>query len=212
MGVAREGDPRCALIPSQTAEDRLLRAFALTQGGIVGLTDQLLEACVGSDLEFKRVGNQCVCNWTVDGETKEALVPLPAAAFRTILARIAALCNEYSPNAVTPYGGEGRLAVKGPPPTIVRVAFVNTPDEQRLEVRRHAEDSHHPSLRGGPDIALRAAIEPLAVYVSASSNPHGALSLALELLLSELVGIDHAGSEALEKLRPAGHTSESIVD
>ncbi len=124
------------MIPSQAAEDCLRRAFAPTQGGIVGLTDQLLEACVDSDVEFKRVGNRFVCNWTVNGETKEALVPLAPAAFRTILARIAALCNEYSPNAVTPYGGEGLLTVKGPPPTVVRVAFVNTPSAQRLEVRR----------------------------------------------------------------------------
>ena len=127
------------MIVSQTPDDRLRRAFASTQGGIVGLTDQLLEACVGSDVEFKRVGDRCICNWTVNGETKEALVPLPPAAFRTILARIAALCNEYSPNAVSPYGGKGLLAVKGPPPTIVLVVFVNTPNEQRLQVRRNAE-------------------------------------------------------------------------
>jgi hypothetical protein len=127
------------VITPQTADDRMQRAFAPTQGGIVGLTDQLLETCVGSDVEFKRVGNRCVCNWTVNGETKEALVPLPPAGFRTILARIAALCNEHSPNAVTPYGGEGLLPVKGPPPMVVRVAFVNTPNEQRLEVRSNAE-------------------------------------------------------------------------
>ncbi len=78
------------MIISQTADDRLRRAFAPTQGGIVGLTDRLLEACVGSDVDFKRVGNRCVCNWTVNGETKEAQVPLPPAAFRTILVRIAA--------------------------------------------------------------------------------------------------------------------------
>jgi hypothetical protein len=199
------------VIPSQTADDRLRRAFAPTQGGIVGVTDQLLEACVGSDVEFKRVGNRCVSNWTVNGETKEALVPLPAAAFRTILARIAALCNEHSPNAVTPYGGESLLTVKGPPPTVVRVAFVNTPDEQRLEVRCHSEGSHRSSLRGGPDAALAAAIEPLASYISASSNPPGALAHVLELLFAELVVVDQAAAEAIEKLRHAGHTSESIV-
>ena len=148
------------MILSQRADDRLRRAFAPTQGGIVGLTDQLLEACVGSDVEFKRDGNRCVCNWTVNGETKEVLVPLPPGAFRTILARVAALCNEYSPNAVTPHGGDGLLTVKGPPPTVVRVAFVNTPNEQRLEVRSNAEGSHRPSPRGGPDAAIGAAIEP----------------------------------------------------
>ncbi|MGP0064244.1 MAG: hypothetical protein ACLQGP_11670 [Isosphaeraceae bacterium] len=175
------------------------------------MTDQLLEACVGSDVEFKRVGNRCVCNWTVNGETKEALVPVPPAAFRTILARVAALCNEYSANAVTPYRGEGLLTVKGPPPTVVRVAFVNTPDQQRLEVKGNAEDSHRPSFHGGPDAALRAAIEPLATYISASSNPRWALAHALELLLADLVSVDQAAFEALEKLRDAGHTSESIV-
>jgi hypothetical protein len=196
------------VIPSQTADDRLRRAFTPTQGGVVGLTDQLLEACVGSDVEFKRVGDRCVCNWTVSGETQEALVPLPPAAFRTILARIAALCNEHSPNAVTPYGGEGVLAVKGPAPTVVRVAFVNTPDELRLEVRRVAEDSR-PSLPGGSDAALQAAIGPLAAYISASSNPRGTLVHAMELLLANLVAIDQAAAEALETLRHAGHTSES---
>jgi hypothetical protein len=200
------------VIPSQTADDRLRRAFAPTQGGIVGLTDQLLEACVGSDVEFKRVGNRCVCNWTVNGKTKEAPVPVPAAAFRTILARIAVLCNEFSPNAVSPYGGEGLLTVKGPPPMVLRVAFVNTPNEQRLEVRHNAESSHQRSLHGGPDAELRAAIEPLATYISASSNPRGALSHVLELLLAELPGTDQAAVEALETLRHAGRTSESIVD
>ena len=196
------------MIPSQTADGRLRRAFAPTQGGIVGLTDQLLEACVGSDVEFKRVGNRCVCNWTVNGETKEALAPVPPAAFRTILARVAALCDEYSPNAVTPYRGEGLLTVKGPPPTVVRVEYVNTPDEQRLEVKRHAEGGHQPSVHVGPDAALRAAIEPLATYISASSNPRGALADALELLLAELDSVDQAAAEALEKLRHGGHTSE----
>jgi hypothetical protein len=134
-----ERDPRCALIISKTADDRLRRAFAPTQGGIVGLTDQLLEACAGSDVAFKRVGNEILCNWTDNGETKEALVTLPSAAFRTILARIATFCNEYSPSAVSPYGGEGLLTVKGPSPKVIRVAFVNTSDEQRLEVRRNVE-------------------------------------------------------------------------
>jgi hypothetical protein len=197
--------------PSQTADDRLRRAFAPTQGGIVGLTDQLLEACVDSDVEFKRVGNRCVCHWTVGGETKEALVPLPPAAFRTILARVAALCNEYSPNAVTPYRGEGLLTLKGSPPAIVHVAFVNSPDEQRLEVKRNAECGHRPSLHGEPDAALRTAIEPLATYISSSSNPRGALTHALELLLEELGSVDQAAAAALEKLRQAGHASESIV-
>lgn len=123
------------MIPSETAHDCLRRAFAPTQGGIVGLTDQFLAACAGSDVEIRRVGDRLGCNWTINGETQAVSVPLPSAAFRTILARIAALCNDHRPNAVTPYGGTALLVVKGTPPRIVRVSFVNTPNEQRLEVK-----------------------------------------------------------------------------
>jgi len=128
------------VIASQTVHDCLRRAFAPTQRGIVGLTEQLIGACVGGHVAFERVGDRCVCRWTVSGETQEATVPLPPAAFRTILARIAALCNERSPNSVSPYGGEGLLAVKGHPSTVFHVTFINTPNEQRLELRSKAED------------------------------------------------------------------------
>jgi hypothetical protein len=123
------------VIASQTIHDCLQRAFAPAQRGIVGLTEQLLGACVGGQVEFECVGDRCVCRWTVSGDTEEATVPLPPAAFRTILARIAVLCNERSPNSVTPYGGEGLLAVKSHPSTVFQVTFVNTPDKQQLELK-----------------------------------------------------------------------------
>lgn len=123
------------MISSQTVHDCLRRAFAPTQHGVVGLTEQLLEACIGSDVAFERVGDRCVCRWTARGETQEATVPLPPAAFRTILARIAVLCNERSPNSVSPYGGEGQLAIKDHPSAAVQVAFVNTSTIQRLELK-----------------------------------------------------------------------------
>lgn len=194
--------------PSQTAHDHLRRVFAPTQGGVVGLTDKLLEACVGSDVEFRRVGDRCVCRWTVGGETTEAPVPLPPAAFRTVLARVAALCNESSPDAVTPYGGEGLLALRDSPPMVVRVRFVNTPDDQRLEVRRDAERSRRPSPPGVTDAALRAAVAPLADYIAASSDPGGALTRAIELLLADRIGTDPAAAAALETLRHSGPAPE----
>jgi hypothetical protein len=159
MGVARERDPRCTVSPSQTTRDRLRLAFAPTQDGIVGLTNQLLDACAGSEVEFKRIGDHCVCNWTVGGETEEAPVPLPPAAFRTILARIAALCNEGSPSSVSPYGGKGLLAVKGPPPALLCVAFVNTPDEQRLEVRSEKMSERVTASPG--EVPIRPRLKPV---------------------------------------------------
>ncbi len=123
------------MIPSQTVHDCLRRAFAPTQRGIVGLTEQLLAACVAVDVEFERVEDRYVCRWTVSGDIQEATVPLPPAAFRTILARIAVLCNERSPNSVTPYGGEGLLALEGQSSTVFRVAFVNTPNKQQMKLK-----------------------------------------------------------------------------
>jgi hypothetical protein len=120
------------VIPCETIHDRLQRAFLPTQGGVVGLTEQLLGACAGTDVEFERVGDRCVYRWTKDGKTQEAPAPLSPAAFRTVLARIATRCNEQSPGSVSPYGGEGDLVVGG---TGVFVRFINTTDSQKLEVK-----------------------------------------------------------------------------
>jgi hypothetical protein len=121
--------------PSETVHDCLRQAFATTPHGVVGLTEQLLRACVGGDVVFERVGDRCICRSIRSGDVQEATVPLPPAAFRTILARIAVLCNERSPNSVTPYGGKRLLAVKGEALTVFQVAFVNTPDKQLLELK-----------------------------------------------------------------------------
>jgi hypothetical protein len=121
--------------PSQPVQDCLRQAFATTPRGVVGLTEQLLGAFVGGDVEFERVGDHCVCRWSDSGDIQEATVPLPPAAFRTILARIAVLCNERSPHSVTPYGGKGLLTVNGEAEAFFQVAFVNTPEKQRLELK-----------------------------------------------------------------------------
>src|SRR5262249_42440604 len=41
---------------------------------------------------------------------------------------------------VSPYRGEAELAIRTEPPTVFRVAFTNTPGEQRLEVRHMRDD------------------------------------------------------------------------
>lgn len=116
----------------QTVHDYLRRAFAPTPRGIVGLTEQLLAASVGGDIEFERIADRCVCRWSVSGETQEAIAPLPAVAFRTILGRIATLCVERHPDSATPYGGDALLATDSE--TVVQVVFVNTPDKQLLKL------------------------------------------------------------------------------
>ncbi len=136
---------------SQTVEDCLRRAFEPARRGVVGLTEQLLEAFAGGDVEFERVGDRCVCRWDADGGTQETTVPLPPAAFRTILARIAMLCIERSPNSVTPYRGESLLTVDGGTTKVVRVAFVNTPEKQQLNLKSVSEKA---SAGGGDQQSL----------------------------------------------------------
>ncbi len=123
------------MILSHTIPDRLQQAFAPTPRGIVGLTEQLLNACVGSDVEFERAGDRVVCHWTENGDTHDATVPLPPTAFRAILARIAMLCNELNQNSVSPYGGDGLLAVESDPLAHFQVTFVNTPEKQQLKLK-----------------------------------------------------------------------------
>jgi hypothetical protein len=132
VGGSRERNSRCGVIPSGTVHDRLQLAFRPTQHGVVGLTEQLLGACVGGDVEFERVGDRCVYRWTEAGDTQEALVPFAPAAFRAIPARVAALCNDRSPGSVFPYGGEAELVVRE---AELLVKFINTADVQKLAVK-----------------------------------------------------------------------------
>jgi hypothetical protein len=58
------------------------------------------------------------------------------------LARVAVLCNQRTPNSVSPYGGQGELLIGPEPTTTMRVAFVNTPDEQSLELAPLGNESN----------------------------------------------------------------------
>lgn len=81
------------------------------------------------------------------GSPEPIEVPIPKSAFRAILARLAALCNERAPGSTSPYGGEGELLAGGSSPAAFRVSFTNTPDAQRAEVRFLGEK---PSEARGP--------------------------------------------------------------
>jgi hypothetical protein len=124
--------------------ERLRRAFEPTPRGVVGLVDNLLDLCRQQGLQLHWQANRCLVR-PLGAEPQElAELPLPKSVFRAILARIASLCNERTPNSVSPYGGEGELSVGTGPPTVFRVAFTNTPGEQGLEVRRLADDEAGP--------------------------------------------------------------------
>jgi hypothetical protein len=108
--------------------------FAPNPRGVVGVVDELLAACRGQTLQLEwRDG---VCRARAAGGGGEATeLPLPKSAFRAVLARLAALCNERVAESVSPYGGQGEVATGA---GAFRVAFTNAPGEQRLELKHLA--------------------------------------------------------------------------
>lgn len=129
------------MIHSTPFAERVRKTFVPTSRGVVGLVDDLLGLCRTHQLHINFQDSHCYIR-PLGTEARDSLdVPLPKSVFRAVLARIAALCNEHHPGSVTPYRGEGEIAVPTPklencvPPSTCYVAFTNTCAEQRLEVR-----------------------------------------------------------------------------
>ena len=100
-------------------------------GGIVGLVDELLEASLEGRHQLDWQDDRCRVRF-FDGDWKDTIdVPMRKSVFRAILARIAALCHEQTSVAISPYGGECDFAV-GANSLLLRIAFVNTPETQKL--------------------------------------------------------------------------------
>jgi len=121
--------------PSSSLQ-QLRHALATPTRNVVGLVDEVLALCQehGLQLDWQEGG----CRIRSSGGEPEGTidVPLRKSVFRAILARVAVLCNERSPNSVSPYGGQGEVSVGADPAMTFRVEFANTPDEQRLELTR----------------------------------------------------------------------------
>jgi hypothetical protein len=120
--------------------EALCDAIEHPRRGVVGIVDDLLRLCPaqGLRLDWRANGCRIRCH---PGDSEETIdVPLRKSVFRAMLARIAALCNEQTPNSVSPYGGESELSIGTNPPTLFRVTFSNTPAEQLLEltIEEHA--------------------------------------------------------------------------
>ena len=131
------------MIHSTLFADRVQMAFHPTPRGVVGLVDDLLDLCGLFQLRIKFRDGHCSIR-RLGADVQESLeIPVPKSVFRAALARIAAICNEQRPESVTPYGGEGNIAVLPPvsqcsekiPPSTCYVSFTNTPSDQQLEMR-----------------------------------------------------------------------------
>jgi hypothetical protein len=102
--------------------------------GVLGLVDEFLAAARQQDI---RLGWQAGCFYVIfleGGSWRRIELPLRKSVVRAALARIAALCNERSPGSVSPYGGQGEVAIDADPSRVIRATFVNTPETQSLEL------------------------------------------------------------------------------
>jgi hypothetical protein len=59
--------------------------------------------------------------------------------------------------------------------------------------------------------ALKSVIEPVATYISASTNPRGALAHFVELLVVEINGIDRGAAEWLGQWEPTRQPAAAVV-
>ncbi len=103
-------------------------------GGVVGLVDGLLSVCAENGLEIDWQPQSL--RYRSPGKDWQELteLKLPNSAFRAVLARIAALCNEQTPSSVSPYGGECQVRAGENHDTVCRVRISNTTSIQRLEL------------------------------------------------------------------------------
>jgi hypothetical protein len=117
-----------------TTADRLRTLFETGSQTSAGLAEELLSFAKEQPLRCEWRNDACWVQRTENRTQELVEVPIPKSVFRAVLARVAALCNEQTPNGVSPYGGEAVLWDDSQPPCAVRVSFKNTPVEQRLEL------------------------------------------------------------------------------
>jgi hypothetical protein len=126
------------------------RAFEPGERGVVGLVDDLLGFCGERGLRLDWQDDQCRVHWLGLEPNDFAEIPLGKSVFRAMLARIAALCNERTPNSVSAYGGEGELSIPTDRPAVFHVEFANTPGEQWMEVARVSAGEKGSALDSAP--------------------------------------------------------------
>lgn len=119
---------------NQDLRASLRRILLQPTNGVVGIGDALVELADAHELhldwhfESGRV--------RVFGGCRDILVdePYRKSVFRAILARVAQICCDRGPADISPYGGNAEFMTGPSAETLVRVAFVNTPDTQRLDL------------------------------------------------------------------------------
>lgn len=114
--------------------ERFTRALTTSNQGVVGLVDELLAASQEQGIRLCWQSGRCHVSILKADSPDQFEVPVQKSVIRAVLARVAALCNERTPNSATPYGGVGEVTVDADPTKVIGVKFVNTAEEQSLEL------------------------------------------------------------------------------
>lgn len=109
-------------------------AFDIPTHGVIGLVDDLLRLCPKEGLQLVWQSGHCRVISVANNSEDVFELPLPKSVFRAILARVAELCKDQNADSVSPYGGQSRFVVAADPPRTLKVTFMNTTDEQELEL------------------------------------------------------------------------------
>jgi hypothetical protein len=146
-------------IPLTTSE-QLSRALTTPTRGVLGLVDDLLALSRDHGIHLEWQSGNCRVRFREGGPADWIEVPLRKSVVRAALARVAVLCNHRNPNSVSPYGGAGELSVGAAPATAMRVAFVNTPGEQSLDLVAVRNEGVHAMPEAGYKGESREADAP----------------------------------------------------
>jgi hypothetical protein len=155
-------------IPAVVAE-KLRRILLHPTRGVAGVVEDLLAVCQEYALQLDWQAD-CLRVRSFGGEWEELRdVRLRKSVFRAILARVAALCNERVPDAVSPYEGQGEFAVLATPAAAFRIAFINTPETQKLELTAAATPA---AKAAQPPDTAESRRKHAEKYPSTATAPH----------------------------------------
>jgi anti-anti-sigma factor len=177
------------MIAATPLSELLRRILLHPTGGIAGLVDDLLAACL-------KLGLQLDCHpdrWRVrsSGGGWEELkdLSLRKSVFRALLARLAALCNERTPNSVSPYGGQGELSAGADPAAVFRVVFVNTASGQQFQLAAVTPPAAGTAPQREPELLAVERHGPVAVLTptpGVADLPENRMAAAAEGVLAPL--------------------------
>jgi hypothetical protein len=137
--------------------EALHSAIVKPTGGVVGVVDEVLKLCRENRLHLDWRNNQCTVRAIGADNDVSIEFALRKSVFRAILARIAFVCSEERSVAFAPYGGQGELT-DSRDGAVLCVAWINTSDEQRLEITPKVL-SKHTSQLSFPQISQSFEIE-----------------------------------------------------